>query len=84
MPQRFKSDIYDPETAKLMGDALDAAWSDFEPRPKNQDLARSLMATAIIEAVAAGETDVAALVRQATIALIAAIKVDPTKLGGTG
>jgi hypothetical protein len=80
MPERFLSGAYDPELTVLMGAALDSAWSDFAPRPKNEVLARSLMASAIIEAVEAGERNKAALVRKATVALMAAVKVDPKLL----
>jgi hypothetical protein len=80
MPERFHSGAYDPESTVLMGDALDSAWRDFAPRPKNEVLARSLMASAIIEAVEAGERDKVGLVRSATVALMAAVKVDPKLL----
>jgi hypothetical protein len=80
MPERFASDAYDPEMTKLMGEALERAWSDFQPRPKNERLARSLMATAIIEAVEAGDADKNALVRAATVGLMTAIKADPNAL----
>ena len=80
MPQRFASDTYDPELTKLMGDALEKAWSDFEPRPRARALARSLMATAIIEAVESGRMDHADLVRAATVGLMTAIKADPGAL----
>ena len=80
MPGRFASDAYDPEMTKLMGAALERAWVDFQPRPKNARLARSLMATAIIEAVEAGETDSSALMRAATVGLMTAMKADPDAL----
>jgi hypothetical protein len=38
----------------LMGAAMDKAWADFEPLPRNKGLARSLMASAIIEGIEAG------------------------------
>ena len=80
MPSRFTSGAYDPELVKIMSQALDRAWGDFEPRPKNQDLARSLMASAIIEAIEAGEHEEDALLRKATVTLMKAIKVDPDLL----
>jgi hypothetical protein len=83
MPERFASDAYDPEMTKLMGDALERAWSDFQPRPRNARLGRSLMATAIIEAVEGGETDRDALMRAATVGLMTAIKADPNALNAT-
>jgi hypothetical protein len=80
MPERFASDAYNPETTKLMGEAFEKAWADFQPRPKNESLARSLMATAIIEAVAAGVVGRDALTRAATVGLMSAIKADPDAL----
>ena len=80
MPARFTSGAYDPEVAKMMGDALDQAWAEFEPKPRNSELARSLMATAIIERFEGGEGDFEGLVRGATIALMSAIKADPDRL----
>ena len=67
-----------------MSDALDRAWGDFAPRPKNESLARSLMASAIIEAVEAGDQDRLSLVRKATVTLIKAIKIDPDLLNLAG
>jgi len=80
MPERFNSGAYDPELIKLMSAAVNAAWDAFEPRPRNEPLAKSLMASAVIENVEAGVNDRETLVRRATIALIAAIKIDPAEL----
>lgn len=82
MPSRFTSGAYGPELVKAMSDAFDRAWADFAPRPKNETLARSLMASAIVEAVEAGDRDDASLVRKATVTLIKAIKIDPNLLDG--
>jgi hypothetical protein len=84
VPSRFASGAYGPELVKAMSDALDRAWDDFAPRPKNETLARSLMASAVIEAVEAGDRDHASLVRKATVTLIKAIKIDPDLLNGAG
>jgi hypothetical protein len=51
------SGAYDPELVKVMSDALDAAWVKFDPPPKDADLARLHLATAIIDAVEAGERE---------------------------
>jgi hypothetical protein len=80
VPSRFTSGVYTPELVKVMSGAFDRAWRDFEPRPKNQTLAMSLMASAIIEAVEAGEREEEALVRKATVTLIKAVKIDPELL----
>jgi hypothetical protein len=78
------SGAYGPEVVKAMSDAFDHAWGDFAPRPKNEALARSLMASAIIEAVESGDQDHASLIRKATVTLIKAIKIDPDLLDGAG
>jgi hypothetical protein len=72
--------IYYPEMLRVMGDALDAAWKEFKPTPKNEDLARLVMASAIIEGIEAGKRDHDVLVRKATVTLMAAIKIDPEAL----
>jgi hypothetical protein len=74
------SGVYYPEILKEMGDAFDTAWKKFKPAPKNTELARSLIASAIIEAVEAGESEPATFVGKATRALRAAIKEDPEAL----
>jgi hypothetical protein len=76
----FTFGAYGAAIVNLMDSAMDKAWADFEPLPKNRGLARSLMASAIIEAVEAGKRDHDVLVRKATVTLIAAIKVDPEAL----
>jgi hypothetical protein len=81
MPTRFYSGVYEPELVVTMGRAFDSAWADFAPQPANKDLARSLMATAIIDAVEVGTRDHENLVRRATLALMIAIKADPEALG---
>jgi hypothetical protein len=67
-----------------MSDAFERAWADFAPRPKNETMGRSLMASAIIEAIEAGDRDQASLVRKATVTLIKAIKIDPKLLNAAG
>jgi hypothetical protein len=81
MPTRFYPGVYGPELVEMMGGAFDSAWAEFEPKPANQGLARSLMATSIIAAVELGTRDHHNLVRRATVALITAIKTDPKALG---
>jgi hypothetical protein len=80
VPSQFASGAYGPELVKVMSDAFDRAWDDFAPRPKNEALARSLMASAIVEAIEAGDRDHDSLVRKATVTLIKAIKIDPELL----
>jgi hypothetical protein len=81
MPARIYSGVYGPELVETMGRAFDTAWADFIPKPANQGLARSLMATAIIEAVETGTRDQESLVRQAIVALTTTITADPEALG---
>jgi hypothetical protein len=81
MPSRFHSGAYDPELVKMMGDALDSAWARFNSPPKNDELAKGLMASAIIEAVEAGERLPEPLADRAERALRAAIKEDAKALG---
>jgi hypothetical protein len=76
----FTSGAYGAAIVDLMGAAMDKAWADFEPLPKNRVLARSLMASAIMEGIEAGKRDHEVLVRKATVTLMAAIKVDPEAL----
>jgi hypothetical protein len=74
MPSRFTSGVYDPELVKLMSDALEAAWGKYDPRPKNADLARQIMATAIIETVDADERSSHVLIAVAVRSLDAALE----------
>jgi hypothetical protein len=82
MPSRFSSGLYGQDVFKLMVDALDAALAKFDPPPKNVDLGRQLLASAIIEAVEddARERDV--LTERAVRALDEAIHRDPVALYG--
>ncbi len=80
----FTPGAYPAATTNLMGAAMDKAWADFEPLPKNKGLARSLMASAIIEGIEANVREREVLVRKATVTLMAAIKIDPEALSGTG
>jgi hypothetical protein len=80
MPLYLTPSVYYPQILKVMGDALDIAWKKFRPVPKNAELARTVMASAIIEAVEVGELEPATLVDKATRALRAAIKEDPEAL----
>jgi hypothetical protein len=72
----FTPGVYYPELLRTMGGALDAAWQTFKPTPKDTELARVLMAKAIIEATDAGVRKHEFLVDKAVRALRAAIKAD--------
>jgi hypothetical protein len=79
-PSPFTSGAFGTAIVDLMGAAMDKAWADFEPLPKNKDLARSLMSSAIIEAIVANVREHDVLVRKATVTLMAAIKLDQEAL----
>src|SRR5579862_5438579 len=79
-PRFVTSGAYGTKIVNLMGAAMDKAWADFEPLPKNKGLARSLMASAITEAIEANVREHEVLVRKATVTLMAAIKLDPEAL----
>jgi hypothetical protein len=65
--------VYDPELVALMGRALEAAWEKFSPRPRDVDLARLLMAGAILERVNTGVSATDILTETAMQALHAAL-----------
>ena len=65
--------VYDPEIVELMGLALERAWAQFAPHPKDKDLARLLMASAILEKVDAGVRAADLLTEAAILALQAAL-----------
>jgi hypothetical protein len=63
---------YGPDLVKLMSEALDAAWDKVRLEPKDAELARLIMAGAIIEQVDAGVRRRDQLVAYATSVLAAA------------
>ena len=71
MPERFESGVYSPEDAKLLKDAFDEAWPRVEPVGKDRELARQLLATAVIDQVESGVRDRDEIVEVA-IAMLAA------------
>jgi hypothetical protein len=75
---------YGTAVVNLIGEAMDKAWADFEPLPKNEGLARSLMWSAIVEGIEGNVREPDVLIRKATVALMAAIKLDPEALRGRG
>jgi hypothetical protein len=80
MPQRFESRRYDPELVKLMRAALESAWDKVRNPPKSAELARLVLASAIIEAVDAGVIECEQLAAKALAALAAAARVTNEKL----
>jgi hypothetical protein len=71
---------YDPELVKLMTDALDSAWRKIETRAESAELARLVLAGAIIDAVDGGSREREELVAKAVAALAAAVSVTGEKL----
>jgi hypothetical protein len=69
MPERFVSGIYDPQTSALMKSALNSAWTQTDPDPRDAELVRLTIAGAIIDLVDAGITAHDALVEGALKAL---------------
>jgi hypothetical protein len=78
MPPRYGE--YGPELLKLMSEALDTAWAHVRLTPRDAELARLIMAGAIIEQVDAGVRAHDRLVAYATSVLTAAA----TLSGGHG
>ena len=72
MPERFDSGAYDPETTKLMKDALAAAWAKIPDKETDSELTRLLLASSIIDQVDAGLRDGEAIAVGALDALTAA------------
>ena len=84
MPQRFESRRYDPEIIKLMKTALDSAWAMVRIPPKSAELARLVLASAIIDAVDAGVRECEQLAAKDLAELAAAARVTNEKLELTG
>jgi hypothetical protein len=80
MPERFESRRYDPELIKLMKVALERAWDKVRNPPKSAELARLVLASAIIDAVDAGVRECEQLAAKALAALAAAARVTNEKL----
>jgi hypothetical protein len=82
MPDYYFS-VYEPELIKTMVDALERAWANFEPRPNNKGVARSILARAIINAVETGSTSPDAWSQRATLVLRNATTANPELLSST-
>jgi hypothetical protein len=55
MPERFNSNVYNPLTAALMKNAFEIAWLKCRPSRVDEAMTRTLLASAIIDQVDAGE-----------------------------
>lgn len=56
MPERFESNVFDPATTALMKSALEAAMLKRKTSRADEQETRTLLASAIIDQVNAGET----------------------------
>jgi hypothetical protein len=72
LPERFDSNVYPPEIAKLMKEAFDAAWLKVTLIAKNRQLTRQLLASAIIDQVDAGARNPGDIAAVAVLASAAA------------
>jgi hypothetical protein len=72
MPERFESNVFDPATASLMKSALDAAVLKCKPSWVDEKETRTLLASAIIDLVNAGEWRLASIVDEALAVLAVA------------
>jgi hypothetical protein len=84
MPSRFTSGVYSPELVEVMTAALEEAWAKFDPPPKDGDLARLHLASAIVDAVDAGEREPEVLAAKSVHALRAAVKLTNATLAIKG
>ena len=75
MRATLSSREYGPELVVLMGDALDSAWQEATASTQDAELARLVMASAILDKVDAGVRESQQLVMAAVAALRAAISV---------
>jgi hypothetical protein len=75
MPERFESQAYTPETVKLMKAAFDEAWLKVRLSENDADLARKLLASAILDQVNAGALDHDKIVAAAVATLAVARNV---------
>jgi hypothetical protein len=76
MPNR-QFTVHDPERVKKMVDALERAWVSVEPRPQNEGAARSILASAIVNAVEHGAQSQDAWTQRAMLTLWKERKMNP-------
>jgi hypothetical protein len=57
MPERFESQVYKPETTRLMKDAFDEAWPKIRIVENDKELTSGLLASAILDQVNEGTDD---------------------------
>jgi hypothetical protein len=79
MSDRFFS-AFEPNLAKKMVDALERAWAGIERTPKNERIARSILASSIVNSVEAGSKSPDAWAQMAMLILQNASKANPELL----
>jgi hypothetical protein len=72
MPQRFESNVFDPATTSMMRAALELALLKSKPSRADEAKTRTLLASAIIDQVNAGERVRQKIVDQALATLAVA------------
>jgi hypothetical protein len=72
MPERFESNVFDPVTTSLMKSALEAALLKCKSSRADGKQMRTLLASAIIDQVNAGEWNLQRLVDKAVATLVVA------------
>jgi hypothetical protein len=68
MPERFESSVFDPVQTALMKSALEAAMLKCKPSRADEKQTQTLLASAIIDLVTAGEWRLDQLVEKALVA----------------
>jgi hypothetical protein len=74
MPERFESNVFDPATTSLMKSALEAALLKCKTSRADENQTRTLLASAIIDLVNAGEWRLDKIVDKALVAYTVAQK----------
>jgi hypothetical protein len=72
MPERFESNVFDPATTALMKSALEAALLKRKPSRADEEETRTLLASAVIDQVNAGEWNLERIVDKAVATLAVA------------
>jgi hypothetical protein len=65
MPERLESEVYQPETTRLMKEAFDEAWPSVKTIDHDSALTRKLLASAIVDQINAGVRDRETIVARA-------------------
>jgi hypothetical protein len=80
MPERFESNVFDPAATALMKSALEAALLKCKPSRADENQMRTLLDSAIIDQVNAGEWNLQRIVDKAVATLAVAQNVSRDSL----